>query len=106
MLNCYIFDPTQLAHTAACSKMNITPTAKSCLDHLKFGNKENGFYSVSDETGDGFTVYCDFTSEPGSAWTLVTSWALKNKDMPNFRSLTFKADAPVNENSPNMQAYR
>ena len=87
--------------------MNITPIAKSCLDHLKFGQKDNGFYSVSDGTaGNSFTVYCDFTSEPGSAWTLVTSWAFKNKDMPNFYSLTFKTDAPVNENSPNMQAYR
>ena len=110
MLICSVIDLNQLTHTVVCMPMNINirPTAKSCLDYLKFGNKENGFYSVSDSdgTGDDFTVYCDFTSEPGSAWTLVTSWALKNKDMPNFRNLGFNSDAPVNENSPNMQAYR
>lgn len=86
--------------------INIATVAKSCLDHLNCGSKENGFYTVVDGTGNGYTVYCDFTSEPGTAWTLVLAWAFANKDMPAFRTKPFTSDSPVNENTPNMNAYR
>ena len=51
-------------------------------------------------------AYCDLSSEPGAAWTLVMSWNLKSKDLPNFKSKTFLQDAPINHDTPNWDAYR
>ena len=45
------------------------------------------------------------TSEAGSAWTLVMSYALKNKDMKQAREV-MQHDAPLNEHSPNWNLYR
>lgn len=84
--------------------LNTLP--KACLDHLKNGVKRNGFYSVASENGDTLTVYCDFTSEPGSAWTLVTSWSFANNGLNAFRKGAFTADAPLNERTPNWVSYR
>ena len=79
---------------------------KSCLDHLKDGVKSNGYYLVYGLNGKKTTVYCDFTTEPGSAWTLVMSWAMENKNLPAFRSDPLTENAPVNENTPNWTIYR
>ena len=65
------------------SKTNIKP--RSCVDHLKNGSKQCGYYKIYDIAGNGFTVYCDMETEPGAAWTLVVSWSLKNKGFSNFR---------------------
>ena len=46
------------------------------------------------------------TSEAGSAWTLVMSYALKNRHMAQFARKTMKQDAPVNKHSPNWNLYR
>ena len=46
------------------------------------------------------------TSEAGSAWTLVMSFALKNRLMEQFRVKRMQHDAPVNEDSPNWNLYR
>ncbi|XP_046844600.1 uncharacterized protein LOC124438479 [Xenia sp. Carnegie-2017] len=46
------------------------------------------------------------TSEPGSAWTLVMSFALKNKVIEQLSKKGFQQNAPVNENSPNFDLYR
>ena len=45
------------------------------------------------------------TSEAGSAWTLVMSYALKNKDMKQAREV-MQHNAPLNEHSPNWNLYR
>lgn len=88
------------------SQHQIKAIPKTCLDHLKDGAKENGHYSVAGPNYETTTVYCDFTSEPGSAWTLVTSWALANKNLPAFRSDPLTENVPVNERTPNWVSYR
>ena len=46
-------------------------------------------------------------SEAGSAWTLVMSYAFKNKLMQQFAaSAQMQNDRPVNEHSPNWNLYR
>ena len=79
---------------------------KSCLDHLRSGSQTNGYYSIAVQNGASVTVYCDFTSEPGSAWTLVMSWSNENKNLAAFRSVSLTQNAPVNEKTPNWIAYR
>ena len=79
----------------------------SCLDYLKNGNIENGFYVLLDFLDNTYYVaYCDLSSEPGAAWTLVTSWSLMYKDLPQFKSKAFTQDAPINNNTPNWNIYR
>ena len=58
---------------------------RSCVDHLKNGADNCGYYKIYDAAGNGFTVYCDMETEPGAAWTLIMSWNLKNKLFSNFR---------------------
>ena len=58
---------------------------RSCVDHLRNGEKVCGYYKIYDAAGNGFTVYCDMETEPGAAWTLVVSWSFKNKDFSSFR---------------------
>ena len=85
--------------------MEITP--RSCLDYLKRGIKSNGYYTIYDfERDDFIAVYCDMTSEVGSAWTLVLSYALKNRNLDYISRKPLLEDAPVNENSPNWNLYR
>ena len=79
---------------------------QSCLDHLKSGTSKNGYYSIIDQSGSSLTVYCDFESEPGSAWTLVMSWSLQNNNLPAFRSTPLTENVLVNEKTPNWNVYR
>ena len=72
---------------------------------MRAGASENGFYHISDDDGHDYAVYCDFNSEPGSAWTLIMSWALKNNHIPAIKAWLLSS-APVNGNSPNWEAYR
>jgi len=78
----------------------------SCLDILKSGVNTNGYYQIAAVNGETWNVYCDFTSEMGSAWTLVISWSLANAKAPAFRSKSITQNAPVNEQTPNWAAYR
>ena len=52
------------------------------------------------------TVYCDMTSEPGAAWTLIESFSLKNKGLEQFNNHPLQINVPVNEMSPNWNLYR
>lgn len=79
--------------------------AKSCLDYLHHGQSKSGFYLLWDK-GKRYLAYCDFASEPGSAWTLVMSWSLRHKHLPHFRSKAFMQDAPLNHKTPNWEMYR
>ena len=63
-------------------------------------------YRLYDPAGNSFPAYCDFKSEPGTAWTLVMSWANKYRRLPALRKTPFKHNAPVNENSQNWNLYR
>jgi len=78
----------------------------SCVDILGSGVNSNGYYQIAGLNGETWNVYCDFTSEPGSAWTLVMSWSFDNKEVPAFRSIPFTKNAPVNEQTPNWAVYR
>ena len=80
--------------------------AGSCLDYLQHGNSENGYYWLFDAQYQRYVVYCDFSSEPGAAWTLVMSWNRASKDLPQIKSRTFLQDAPINQKTPNWHAYR
>ena len=80
---------------------------ESCLDigRREGGiNAKNGFYFIGNPQRT--VVYCDFTSEKGAAWTLVSSFSFGNRDIPAFSGISFTTDAPVNEKSPNFVAYR
>jgi hypothetical protein len=46
------------------------------------------------------------TSEAGSAWTLVMTYALKDRQMDQIARKTMQQDTPVNEHSPNWNLYR
>ena len=84
------------------------PTARSCLDYAKKRYRTSGYYQIKmDETGEVYhIVYCDMESEPGSAWTLVQSYALKNKETTEFAKTPLKYDAPVHSDTPSWNAYR
>ncbi|KAK3747913.1 hypothetical protein QZH41_000187, partial [Actinostola sp. cb2023] len=79
---------------------------KSCLDVRRNGVQENGIYTITDTSGDSFRIFCDFTSESNSAWTLIMSQAFKNRHMAEFCSKPLTINAPVQENTPNWEAYR
>ncbi|KAL9953330.1 hypothetical protein ACROYT_G040731 [Oculina patagonica] len=80
--------------------------ARSCLDYLQHGKFENGFYWLFDDQDKQYVAYCDLSSEPGAAWTLVMSWNREYKNLPQFRSKPFMQDAPINHNTPNWYIYR
>ncbi|XP_065063183.1 uncharacterized protein LOC135689772 [Rhopilema esculentum] len=86
--------------------VHVKAIPRSCLDYLRDGTTTNGYYSIAGPKGESLHVYCDFTSEPGSAWTLAVSWAFKNSNMAAFRNTPFSVDMPVNERTPNWVAYR
>ena len=80
---------------------------RSCLDYLKQSIPQNGFYLLYDDSNQLYTAFCDFSTEPGSAWTLVMSWmTAKYKDLPSFKNSAFFEDAPINEETPNTAIYR
>ena len=80
---------------------------RSCLDYLKQSIPPNGFYLLYDDNNQLYTVFCDFSTEPGSAWTLVMSWvSAKYKDLSYFQNRAFYEDAPINEETPNTDIYR
>ena len=78
----------------------------SCLDHLKQGFSKCGIYKLFDSNGNTFPAYCDFQSEPGTAWTLVMSWSHARRTLAPFRSVPFNVNSPVNENAQNWNLYR
>ena len=63
-------------------------------------------YRLYDSSSNSFPAYCDFKSEPGFAWTLVMSWANKNRAWSAFRRNSLRENAPVNENSLIWNMYR
>ena len=98
---CLILQPFRALHLG---KNGVT--ARTCLDYVKEGIFENGFYWLFDEQENRYVAYCDLSSEPGAAWTLVISWNRASKNLPHFRSKAFKQDAPINQNTPNWSVYR
>ena len=106
---CFIFKKVnKLSLLQNCeASQDVSSSTRSCLDLLKRGIKTNGHYQIFDQTNDRFiTVYCDMESEPGSAWTLIESFALKNKGVDQVRRHPLQTNAPVNEKTPNWNIYR
>jgi len=88
------------------TQMHLTnATVESCLDLRKSGVMTNGYYKL-EVKGKIWKVFCDFTSEPDSAWTLVMSWSFENANTPAFKTKSLIEDAPVNERIPNWDVYR
>ena len=79
--------------------------ARSCLDYLEHGMLESDFYWLFDNKDRRYVAYCDLSSEPGSAWTLVMSFNRANKDLPQFQRKSFLDDTPINHNTPNWYSY-
>ena len=97
--------PQTCSQAKGCPTPEITP--RSCVDYSRKGFKDNGYFKIYDfQSNTFFTVYCDFTSEPGTAWTLIESFALKNKMLAPFRIHPFPTNAPVNDKTPNWNLYR
>ncbi|XP_078377306.1 uncharacterized protein LOC144660521 [Oculina patagonica] len=80
--------------------------ARSCKDIMLSNNlKINGVFFIMDQHNQSFPVYCDFSSEPGFAWTLIQSYSLEN--IGAFKSKAFYLhDMPINQDAPEWDSYR
>ena len=79
---------------------------RTCLDYLQHGVTSNGYYWLFDNKDNRFMTYCDLSSEPNAAWTLIMSWNLGSKNLPSFQTKSLTQDVPINQNNPNWDAYR
>ncbi|XP_032232455.1 uncharacterized protein LOC116614944 [Nematostella vectensis] len=79
---------------------------KSCLDHMKAGATDSGIYTITFSNGARGKVMCDLTSEPNAAWTLVLSFAFKNRHLAEFCKKSWQFDAPRHSDEPNWDDYR
>ena len=79
---------------------------RSCKEARQLISKPaSGYFYIQDNSCDKFKVYCDFTSEPGWAWTLVMSESLQNVGKPFTRRGLF-TNEPMSPEVPNWEAYR
>ncbi|CAH3031027.1 unnamed protein product, partial [Pocillopora meandrina] len=79
---------------------------RSCKEaRQQISKPVSGFFCIQDNNGDMFKVYCDFTSEPGWAWTLVMSETLQNVGKP-FTQRGLFTNEPMSSEVPNWEAYR
>lgn len=77
---------------------------KSCKE--LFSNSSgitSGYFDIYDNNGNGFPTFCEFNSQEGISWTLVESFALRNR--LQFQK-PFYFDYPVNENYLQWDAFR
>lgn len=72
---------------------------------MKNGALQSGLYEVFDYSGNRYKVYCDLTSEPGMAWTLVISQSFKNRALSQFQDPLFE-NSPLNQDTPRWDEYR
>lgn len=76
------------------------------------GKHKNGVYQILNRTKNILYVYCDFSSEPGAAWTLVQSYSLEkgqsDRATDMFSTKSLKEDYAVEEEYPgnNWSSYR
>jgi len=77
---------------------------RSCLDLLQAGRRYSGIYTLFDDNGSLFPVYCDLTSEPKAAWTLLMSERTPGSHM--FQRKPLFQDYPTNNTNPNWSAFR
>ncbi|XP_048577523.1 uncharacterized protein LOC116611467 [Nematostella vectensis] len=90
----------------ACVEQCVDPKRKfycvfTCLDVL-LDFKRRGIQPVNGTYTSEFKMYCAF--EDTRAWTLIESFALRNRH--DFENKPFFKDAPFNENEPSWEKYR
>jgi len=83
------------------SQETFRPT--SCLDYLSRGASKCGIYKFYDNAGNSYPAYCDLKSEPGTAWTLVMSWANIYRKLPAFLKIPFKYNAQSERKRPQLE---
>ncbi|XP_065836380.1 uncharacterized protein [Oscarella lobularis] len=83
-------------------------TNRTCLDHLRRGTNTSGVYAVEDTRGRSYSVFCDFDSEKGAAWTLIEAFPRNKAEGKDLKSpfTSFGTNKPVNENMPDLVTYR
>ena len=78
---------------------------RSCADFLTEKVKPlSGEYEIVDATGRSYSVYCDFDSEPGFAWTLLLSFS--RDDSFSISANGLLEDLPINDDTYNWENYR
>ena len=81
----------------------------SCFDvKATAPQAESGEYSIEDGSGNLFTTYCDFTSEPDFVWTLIETFTFSlgvNKD-DGYGLWDFQDNWPRNEESLDWNDFR
>ena len=79
---------------------------RSCLDLMRSGARASSFYYIRDSRNNPIPVFCDLTSEPGWAWTLVMSQSFRNRKIKQLMRVPLYRDAPLNVSNPNWDEYR
>ena len=87
-------------------KCQFPSPSRSCYDVMVIHKvTTNGIYNTVDQQNISFPVYCDFSSEPNAAWTLIQSHSLRNNYA--FKSKMFYLhDKPINQDAPEWNNYR
>lgn len=78
---------------------------KNCSEFLP-GHHPSENYSIYDDNGNPFTVLCHLDHAQGMTWTLVSSVSFANIAETFLTQTQLKRNAPVNDNSPNLNLYR
>ena len=92
--------------TQSSSKAKTTSSEpKNCseflLRHLPSGN-----YTIYDNAGKPFAVWCHLDYDQNKAWTLMMSFATSNRKEDAIKKKPLYQDAPINNNKPNLNKYR
>lgn len=84
----------------------ISQKTKSCLEAWKQGWRASGPYFMQGRSECLlYEMLCDFSSEPGWAWTLVFSQSLQRRG-EDFAKRSFLWGGFKNQRNPNWERYR
>ncbi|KAL9978732.1 hypothetical protein ACROYT_G016287 [Oculina patagonica] len=87
-------------------RMRRKTKPKSCLEAWKQGARTSGFYFIQGrEECLLYEMFCDFSSEPGWAWTLVMSQSLGRRG-ETFAKGPLLSGKFTNQRNPNWERYR
>ena len=84
-----------------CEAKNPERCADFLTDQMKPLSRQ---YEIFDGTGTSYSVYCDFDSESGFAWTLLHSFSRDNGPTVGDKGLL--EYQPINEDTPNWENFR
>ncbi|EDO39001.1 predicted protein [Nematostella vectensis] len=84
----------------------VAPVSKprSCLEYGRAGVRVSGIYDIYDKDHTVYPAYCDFTSEPGSAWTLLMSEYTVLLNL--FKKVPLYTNLPLLEDKASFSGYR